>query len=709
LFELQELIRRQTGDPNFECPLISGTDKADCGREFLLTNSLGGYASGGMAGENSRRYHGLFVPALEPPVDRTVMVSHLDEVVTVSGGEPVEIATNLWRSAVAPEGYRHLLQFTINPCPSWSFQVGDGVLVKQVAMIPGKQQVVIGYTYLAALPAAAKLSIAVLANFRNFHGETRGSHSWQFEQEWLDGRLSVRAFPGAQEMVVRFDKGSYRQDSCWYWGYRYPREYERGLNDSEDCYRLGFIEAELEPGESLSLVCELGGQLPERLRSGDLTIGDTVRRMAGNQKELCRRAGNPADKHLRQLTLAADQFIVYRDSTHGSSIIAGYHWFNDWGRDAMISLPGLTLSTGRFDVARSVLTTFGAHLSQGMLPNCFPDQGEAPAYNTADATFWWGWTLHHYLAATGDIKFIREQLPLLDSVVEWHKRGSRHKLKVDPRDGLVTGGESGTQLTWMDAKVGDLVVTARQGKPVEICALWYNFLRILAEFYRRCATAGGIGDSEAALKKASQYDAMADQAKQGMLQFWDDRRGCLFDCIADDGQKDRSVRPNQLMALSLPYPAFSKERGSRILAVVEAELLTPYGLRTLSPKDPAYQGHYGGGKGQANQYDRDVTYHQGTVWPWLLGPWAEARLFVHGETADNARFILAHLDPIMHHILNDAGIGSVSEIFDGDEPFTARGCIAQAWSVAELLRIRKKLLQLLGSAAAPHVVAATAS
>jgi predicted glycogen debranching enzyme len=696
-FDLKSWLTKQVGDNGFDLPAVDvSVAKADSGCEFVVTNGLGSFVSGGRNGENSRRYHG-FVFATKPPVGRLVLFSRVDEKVTVNGGIPAELATNLWRQAVAPQGYTLLEAFSVYPLPTWVFRLPEGRLVKQLSMIAGKQQAVVGYTWLPDDSSSkAQVELALFANHRDFHGETRGADSWRFQQTPGTERLSVKAFDNATEIVIRYDRGDYRQDAVWYWGYHWPRECERGLNDGEDCYRLGFLTATLEAGQCVSLVVQLDNE-PERVDNSVVTIDDAARRAWQRQKELLSKAGNPTDPYQRQLVLAADQFLVHRDSTNGATVVAGYHWFSDWGRDSMISLPGLTLATGRSTEAKSILETFGRYESDGMLPNFFPDSGQAPEYNTADATLWWAWALKQYFDATGDIAFVRRQLPLLQDVVAWHKQGTRHNLKLDTSDGLITAGEKGTQLTWMDAKVGDLVVTPRQGKPVEINALWYNFLRTVAELLRKSVEVGGIADPDEVTRKAAEFDTMAAQTKQGMAKFWNADKGCLYDVILQDGSKDAAVRPNQLIALSLPYTAFSQDEGEKILAVVERELLTPYGLRTLAPCDPAYKGRYGGGLAQANQYERDITYHQGTVWPWLFGPWVEARLKSKGTSAENVSEVLGKLGSVMKHVLGDAGLGSVSEICDGDWPHTARGCIAQAWSVAELLRTRKRLLELLAT------------
>jgi predicted glycogen debranching enzyme len=684
-FDIQTWLRGQIGDNSLECPLID-ISKREPGddREWLETNGLGSYASAGIWGANTRRYHGLLVASLNPPVQRTVMLSRIDEVVAGESGSQ-SLATNHWQSGVvAPDGYKHVSAFTTAPSPTWVFELADGVLVKQVAFIPGTNRVAIGYTWLAANGGkgkSIKLSLSIIGTNRDFHGETHGWNDWRFAQKVDGNSVNVKAWADAPAYTLTFDRGTYTTDGAWYWGYHWPREAERGLNESEDLQHLGTLTVALEAGQSVTIVAEAGE------KANFVSIADAVKASWAHKQELLKKAGNPKDAVLKQLVLAADQFVVHRNSTDGNSIIAGYHWFGDWGRDSMISLSGLTLSSGRPEAAKSILETFGKYLSEGMLPNFFPDGGQKPEYNTSDATFWWAWALYKYFEKTGDLSFVRKQLPLLESVVEWHKKGTRHRLRLDSQDGLIAGGEPGVQLTWMDAKCGDYVVTPRQGKAVEINALWYNFLMTLDFFEGKVREADATTAGASPRQALEDYAGMAAKAKAGLAKFWNAERGCLVDVIRDDGSKDESIRPNQLFAISLPYVAFSEDQARSILAVVEAELLTPKGLRTLSPHDPAYQGKYGLGKAKANQYDRDITYHQGTVWPWLFGCWVNARVFAHGATKENFAHIGNYLAAIKAHIFAEAGVGSISEICDGDAPHTPRGCVAQAWSVAELLRV----------------------
>jgi predicted glycogen debranching enzyme len=362
------------------------------------------------------------------------------------------------------------------------------------------------------------------------------------------------------------------------------------------------------------------------------------------------------------------------------TIIAGYPWFGDWGRDTMIALPGLALATGRPELAVRVLRTFARFLDRGMLPNRFPDYGEQPEYNTVDATLWWAEAIRATHAVTGDDGLLKELFPALEDVVDWHRRGTRYGIGEDPVDGLLRAGEPGVQLTWMDARVGDWVVTPRIGKPVEVNALWYNALRALAGFARRLR------------RPAAPWDAAADRVRDGFGRFWYERGGYCYDVVEGPGGDDHALRPNQLLAVALPESPLPAERQQRIVDVCARHLLTSFGLRSLAPTDPAFCGRCTG-----TQHQRDGAYHQGTVWGWLLGPFALAHARVHGDRVAARAF----LEPMAHH-LEDHGVGSIAEVFDGDAPFTPRGCVAQAWSVAETLRAWQTLSGPSPSTAAPR-------
>jgi predicted glycogen debranching enzyme len=373
---------------------------------------------------------------------------------------------------------------------------------------------------------------------------------------------------------------------------------------------------------------------------------------------------------VEQLVVAADQFIVCRDLNSeaigvrdGRSVIAGYHWFGDWGRDTMISLPGLTLVTGRHDAAARILATYAHYAREGMLPNRFPDEGEAPEYNTVDATLWYFEAVRAYHARTGDDGLLGELFSTLAEILDWHQRGTRYQIHVDPVDGLLYAGEDGVQLTWMDAKVDDWVVTPRIGKPVEINALWYNAVRIMADFARHLGEAPEL------------YDELADRVGTSFVRFWNEARGYCYDVVGGPDGDDPGLRPNQLFAVSLPHSPLTAVQQRAVVDVCARHLLSSHGLRSLAAFEPAYIGQYGG-----DRRERDGAYHQGTVWGWLMGPFVRAHLRVYGDPAQ-AR---SYLRPLFQHLAGH-GVGSISEIFDGDAPFAPRGCIAQAWSVAELL------------------------
>lgn len=716
-FSLENFLKTQVGDDSAVFPVLDFSDleqtdslaeRSDL--EWLATNGLGSYSSQTVTNANTRRYHGLLVLSEKPPVQRKVLLARLDEVVETPDAEPIELATCYWQDgAIAPHGYEHLKAFSHLPVPTWQYEIPGGVLVKQVMMVHGDQNVLIGYTWLpdSGEPSQIKMKLAVLANSRDFHGETHGRADWKFEQHLFSNAVSIQAYENAPQWFLNYSSGSYSEQPVWYWGYNWPAEWERGLADSEDLYRTGFIETELKAGKTFVLSAGL-----TRLDTvgSEPDMNEAVRSEWARLQELA-GAARATGTVAQQLVFAGDQFVVHRQSTDSETVIAGYHWFTDWGRDTMIGLPGLLIETGRHSQARSVLSTFGKHVSEGMLPNYFPDSGQTPEYNTMDATLWWAVALDEYYRNTGDLPFLQEQVPLLDKVVIAHLQGTRYGIKVDPVDGLLSGGEPDVQLTWMDAKCQSLVVTPRHGKAVEINALWFNFLKTLELLHTTLGSAvlGSEGaEYDMHMGLSMRYADMAEKARVGFGAFWNAEAGCLFDVIGKDGFVDPAIRPNQIFAVSLPFKVISPEQASRVLSVVEEHLLTDFGLRTLSPKDPAYQGVYGGTMDSADQYQRDLTYHQGTAWPFLLGHWVDARVAVHGQHGENFTFISERLLPLIQHMNEEACIGSVSEIFDGDEPHRPMGCIAQAWSVAEITRVVLKypqLKELLEAGVAPPAVA----
>jgi len=631
--------------------------------EWLETNGLGGFASSTVAGANTRRYHGLLVAATHPPAGRRVLLSRIDETLA-SDGHRFDLATSVYAgNVVHPQGYLDLLEFKLDPWPVMTYQFGDTVLIKSLTMRHGHNQTIIAW-HLAQADAPCSLSVRPLVAGRDYHHLQSASVALNSQLESDSGSVTIQPYDAESILVLTYPQGQFWPDGLWYYDYLYHRERDRGLDCTEDLYSPGVIRWTLTPGETVYLCAStkpLDGWQPE----------------AWLEAERQRRAQlvahlPPEDKFGRALTCAADQFVVRRPhpGAEGRTIIAGYPWFGDWGRDTMIALPGLLLATGRFDEARSVLGTFAEATKDGLLPNTFDETGSGASYNTVDAALWMFIAAHRYVEVASDHQFLADVLyPALAAIIESYSQGTRFDIYVDD-DGLLSAGSEQTQLTWMDADPGDGPVTPRHGKAVEINALWYNALRIAADFAEQ------LDQAEA----AADFAERADQTRTSFLNnFWDEQLGYLYDCITD-GRPDSSLRPNQVIALALPYELASDEQAAQILWHVAEKLLTPYGLRTLSPDDPDYRGRYFG-----DQHARDSTYHQGTVWPWLLGPYMTAYVKLHGLSEETRNYLRKLTEPLHEH-LGQAGLGSISEIFDGDAPHYPRGCIAQAWSVAELLR-----------------------
>jgi len=646
------------------------------GLEWLVTNGLGGYASSTIVGANTRRYHGLLVAAPSSPRERLVLLSKVDEELE-SDGVPYYLGTNEYTPAtIHPCGFVHLEEFRLEDgLPVWTFCGGDWEVEKRLWMAYGQNTTYLSYT-LSHAPHPVTLTLRPLVNYRNFHHETKGRVDWDFLRVESDERgcCILRAFEGAIPYALRtVPQMEHIPTGVWYWNFLHRRERERGLDYTEDLYAPGVLRRTLNPGETILVVAS-----SETPGAVDMNGPRVLENERARRRQLIAASGLDGERdEIHQLVLAADQFIVQRAPTrvgympYGTApvtVIAGYPWFGDWGRDTMIALPGLMLATRRYGEAAAVLRTYSRYVDQGMLPNRFPESGETPEYNTADATLWFFVALWSYVEETGDTALADELYPLLVDIVEWHVRGTRYGLQVDPADGLLRAGVPGTQLTWMDAKVEDWVVTPRHGKPVEINALWYNALRIVDELGRRLGKRAG----------RKRCRELAKQVEQSFLpRFWYPSGGYLYDVVDGPAGDDPALRPNQLLALALPFPLAPGPQAGSILRVVGDELVTPYGLRTLAPKDSAYHGRCEG-----DIWQRDSAYHQGTVWAWLIGPYLTALRRAFGPQTD----VRGKLEPLLQH-LQAAGVGTISEILDGDAPHTPRGCFAQAWSVAEVLRV----------------------
>jgi predicted glycogen debranching enzyme len=633
-------------------------------REWIVTNGLGGFASGTVAGTLTRRYHGLLFAARTPPVGRTLLCAKIDAEVGYDG-TVYALATDRWRGgAIAPLGYVHLSEFRLEgTVPVWAFTCGDALLERRIWMEHDANRTYVSYRAVRArIPL--RLTLHAFANHRDLHAVTHAG-DWRMNVSAIGSGIRVVPFDGVMTIELRADRGTVVPEHVWYRNYDYPEERARGLDDKEDHLRVATFDALLAQGETMTIAVG-DHELPP------VDGAAALARRAARDAELLaiwrgsRGGAADAPEWVERLVLAADQFVVRRplsDDSETLSVIAGYPWFGDWGRDTAIALPGLALATGRYAVARSILRTFARFVDGGMLPNYFPDGGQPAEYNTVDAALWYVEAVRRYVDATGDTATLALIFPALRAIVDAYTKGTRFGIRVDSADGFLRAGEPGVQVTWMDAKVGDWVVTPRIGKPVEVNALWINALRACAAFAEQ------LGEEPLSFASA------AARAEASFERFWSAEHGWCYDVIDGPDGDDASLRPNQLFAVSLPVDVLDDARRRAIVDVCASKLWTPAGLRSLDPADPRYAGRYGG-----NQRARDGAYHQGTVWAWLAGPFALAHLRVYGDPAASAALLAACASG-----LTADAIGTLAEIADGDPPFTARGAFAQAWSVATVL------------------------
>jgi predicted glycogen debranching enzyme len=634
-------------------------------REWWLANSLGGYAAGNIAGTLTRRYHGLLIAPVNPPLGRHLVFTKGDATL-IDGDERIALSSNRWvDGSISPAGYLQIESFHLEGrMPVWRYAIGDVRIEQRIWMEQGANTTYLAYRLLSTSKAERplKLAIKLLVNARDHHGSGR---PWDFNPfiEKDPDTLYVRN-PNWFTLTIKTRGGSLQSDMTWYDNFHLSTERERGLpaNDSHLC--VGEVTLNLDSNEWVGIVASTednpSSYLAEAMRRHQMYDAGQLKRTQVTVPALI-----DAPEWVNQLVLASSGFIFARplpDAPDGESVIAGYPWFGDWGRDTMIALPGLTLATGRFDTASRILNTFARFISQGMLPNVFPGAGDTPEYNTVDAALWYIEAWRAYVAATHDTASLKQVFAVLADIIDWHVKGTRYQIHVDA-DGLLYAGEPGVQITWMDAKVGDYVVTPRIGKPVEINALWYNALISMAEF--------------ASLLKepASQYQTLAEKAKVGFKRFIKADGSGLADVLDGPSGDDFTLRPNQIFAVSLPASPLDGKTQCEVVGVCGRELLTSYGLRSLNVSNPEFKPHYQGGV-----WERDTSYHQGPVWAFLLGHYALAEYKVSGDAA----MAQANLEPIRDH-LADAALGSVSEIFDGAPPHTPRGAPAQAWSVACVL------------------------
>lgn len=633
-----------------------GTEK-----EWLLTNGVGGFASSTITGGNTRRYHGLLVAALKPPVQRHLVLSQLHEAVITSG-----VTYNLHAFSTGDyvmRGFRHMQSFELDPLPVFNYCIGELMIEKTITMVYGDNTVAVVYRVRNGSEGMT-LRLTPLVNFRDYHNNSSRQHM-RFEQKPGQDKTLIRPFNMEMEISLSCSGSNFiPAENGWFENMYYTVEQERGLHASEDHYIPGSFDINIE-SQSDRYITFIGTVEKDRdYADGQMLIDVEKSRLDA----LTARAGYQ-DEFACALVRAADHFIAYRQSTGSKTLLAGYPWFTDWGRDAMISLCGLTLSTGRYDDAEQILCTFSEYIRYGLVPNMFPDEGGDPGYNTVDAALWYFEAVSKYIEYTGDVELVRKKLySSMIQIVEGFKKGTLHHIHME-EDSLVTAGDESTQLTWMDAKMGSMVFTPRHGKAVEINALWYNALRVLDML----AVKFGMDTGE--------YCGLAESVKKRFRQvFWKEDGKYLYDVI-NGSFKDDSVRPNQIFAVSLTYPVMEGIEARCVVEKVWKELYTAYGLRSLSPHSPQYRGQCTG-----DQYARDSAYHQGTVWAWLIGHFITAFDRTFGKEPEYIDLTAYFLKSFKDH-LNNACLGSISEIFDGDEPLNPRGCFAQAWSVAEVLRV----------------------
>ncbi len=628
------------------------------GKEWIVTNGLGGYASSTVVGVNTRRYHGLLVAAIKPPAGRFVILSKIEETL-VLGKSRFNLSCNQYQDLIHPEGYKYLTGFRLDPFPVFTYSTGGAVLEKTVFMLQGHNSVIVAYKLLSS-PEAGQLILRPLIAGRDYHWVSCENNVFNPKVEVNDDILKMTPYEVIPKIYIKHDADQFINSGYWYKNFKYQQEWERELEDYEDLYSPGELAYVLKEGSSAYLMVST-----EEPPAGKVEF--LLEQETNSKKKLLNNFQNEED-FIKSLILAADSFVVKRNNGQ-RSILAGYHWFADWGRDALISLPGLALVSGRFDIAREVLKFFASYCEQGLIPNHFREVDDKPEYNSVDASLWFLYATGKYLDYTKDYTFIREEL--WDKIMEiynYYCQGTRFKIGID-KDALINWQEEALQLTWMDAKVDNWVVTPRQGKPVEVNALWYNALKVMEHLSKRFGLELEKETNELSLKVETNFNKL----------FWNERKKCLYDCI-DGRDYDDNIRPNQLLSISLPYPVLAKEKWEAVFNVVKNELYTPYGLRSLSFKDRNYHKRY-----QGDRRARDLAYHQGTVWAWFIGPFISAYLKINGFNKKTRSEAMEFILPFKTH-LKEAGIGTVSEIFDGDAPHKPRGCISQAFSVAEILR-----------------------
>lgn len=650
-------------------------------KEWLITNGLGGYSSSTIPSINTRKYHGLLVAALNPPGERTICFSKLDEDIIVNK-TTYRLGSNEFRNVMFPDGYKFIENFSIGPYPTYKYNCGNVTLSKTVFLPQNKNAVIIHYNLSNRNSSDALIRLYPLLTCRHYHKIIdRKRTSLKFTQKSNRQEFQVNFERPQVTIFCRSTDGEFKPGVNWVERLHYREEASRGEADFDDLFQPGYFElqAQAQMEKEFAITCAVNHDSQDA-RAVLYSLGSTINELnVAYAKELQHKFGLldgfyhdhqevQISDWLNWILLAAESFVVQNDESR-KAVIAGYHWFESWGRDTFISLPGLLLVTGRFSEAKDILQNFMRYFKDGMIPNFVSDKTGVPAYNTVDGTLWYVNAVLQYLKYTGDFEFVKKQLwKNLQAIVENHQKGTLFGIRLDD-DGLLMHGP---KLTWMDAAVEDEMVTPRAGKAVEIQALWYNTLRTM-EFL-----ADEFGESMLAEK----YSAMANQTRKSFTEkFWNPAHECLFDVVEDE-DVDASARPNQIFAVSLDYTVLDKDKSVKLVDLVSRELATPYGLRTLSLDDPKFVG-----KCVGDRRSRDFAYHNGTIWPWLLGPYITAYLKVNDYTSKSRKYIFEDfLLPFFTVGIQHGGLGTISENYDCDAPYIPRGCVAQAWSVAEPLR-----------------------
>ena len=642
--------------------------------EWLVGNGLGSYSSGTISGVLTKRYHGVLISAQNPPLGRKLFVSKIEETIDINGNIYL-LSANKWsgREDLYPKGYIHLEYFYLDEnIPVWIYKCDDTYIEKKIFMPYGINSVYITYKLLVSKNRTpVKIKCDIFVNNRDFHSL---SNTIDIKAEYNDDFINFVSLNHGYLFGLKSNFIEKKLENTVYYNYELQEEKNRGFD---------FLE---NHSYAVSLVTELNQKMiAEIIVNSDhlLTFesSDKVQNKLKTRNQILVQNWNKENlfspNWIKQILYSVDIFIVKRahaKNKNAQSIIAGYHWFGDWGRDTMISLPGLCCATGQTETAKTILENYAKYIDSGMIPNRFPDNGETPDYNTVDATLWFFEAVSHYYNETKDKIFLKNIFPILADVVDWHIKGTRYRIKCDPTDGLLYAGEPGCQLTWMDAKIGDYVVTPRIGKPIEVNALWYNALKNMENF------------SEILGMNSEKFNRLSKLTEQGFLRYWNDETGYCFDVLdTPNGKHDELLRPNQIIALSLKFCPLNEFQKRSIIDICGRYLVSYFGVRSLAKFSDQYKGHYFG-----SPFERDCSYHQGTLWSWLLGNYAIA----YYNVTKNASVAIGFLEPLERHI-NEAGVGFISEIFDADNPYLPRGCIAQAWGVAETLRAWKYLSQKL--------------